>query len=267
LPDYRQTVQSYRSNKIQTACQIVQRIENWLTAIGLRLFKKQKNALRLLSFRDGLQVCLRSGTRDWDVLHEIVFAGSYGRAFEFLSKQNGSVNVLDVGGNIGLFALACARRLPQAKVFSYEPGPPNQRIYEMNRLANPDVSSRIELRHQAVGGKAREDNWFFDEANPGGSSLFGKSGKPCRVEIAAFADVVAGLPKPISLAKIDVEGAEYEILRETPPEIWRQVPAVSLELHDDPEGKSNPKLFLERMKQLGFTVEEETVCSFFLSRK
>lgn len=259
-------MQSYRSHKFLTAYQIVRRIHNWPTAIGMRLFRHRQNGARLLAFRDGFNVVLRTGTRDWDVLHEIFFAGGYHRAFSYLKNLKAPATVLDLGGNIGLFALACARNVPQATIFSCEPGPPNQRIFEINCLANPELTARIELRREAAGGKAREDDWFFDEANPGGSSLFASSGKRCRVKIAAFADIVAALPKPVALAKIDVEGAEYEILEETPAEIWQQVQAVSLELHDDPRKKMSQQIFLERMRALGFSIYEESVCSYFLCR-
>lgn len=259
-------MQDYRANKLRTVFQIMRRIHNWPTAVGMRLSRHRRTGLRLLSFRNGLNVVLRAGTRDWDVLHEIAFAGGYARALEFISHLPAGASVLDLGGNIGLFGLACARRVPGARIFAYEPGPPNFRIYEMNCLANPELSPRIELRREAVGGTAREDNWFFDEENPGGSSLFGQQGKPCRVKIAAFADVIASLPKPVALAKIDVEGAEYEILEQTPPDTWRQVAAVSLELHGDPRGRVTKNAFLDQMRARGFKVEEESVCSFFLHR-
>lgn len=257
----------YNRNKIKTARQIIQRIENWPAAIAMRLFRRQKMGLRLLAFRDGLNVVLRAGTRDWDVLHEILFAGGYARAFEFAAQAPAGSSVLDLGGNIGLFSLSCARRIPNARIFTYEPGPPNYRIFEANCLVNPDLGSRIELRRAAVGGTTREDNWSFDEANPGGSSLFGKQGKPCRVKISAFADVIMNLPKPIALVKIDVEGAEFEILEQTPPQVWHEINAISLELHDDPSGKVNQGDFLVKMRALGFTIEEESVCSFFLHRE
>lgn len=259
-------MQEYRANKLKTVFQIMQRIHNWPTAVGLRLARHRRAGLRLLTFRDGLNVVLRTGSRDWDVLHEIAFAGSYARALAFAAHAPAGASVLDLGGNIGLFSLVAARRVPGARIFAYEPGPPNFRIFEMNCLANPEPGARIELRRAAVGGSAREDNWFFDEDNPGGSGLFAQHGQPCRVKIAAFADVMAGLPQPVALLKIDIEGAEYEILEQTPPDLWRRVGAVSLELHDDPRGKMTRTAFLEHMRSLGFKIEEETVCSFFLHR-
>src|ERR1035438_165477 len=132
-------MQSYRKNKLRTLIQMVHRIYNWPTAFTLRLFRGRRSGLRLLAFRDGFNVMLRSGSRDWDVLHEILFAGSYSRAFEFAASLPSGGSVLDLGGNIGLFSLTCARRAPGARIFAYEPGPPNFRMFEMNCLANPDL--------------------------------------------------------------------------------------------------------------------------------
>jgi len=153
-----------------------------------------------------------------------------------------------------------------ATVHVFEPGPPNLRILEMNRLANPQLGQRIQVHCDAVGGTTRSGKWFFDEANPGGSSLFGQRGLGVDVQISAFADVVGALPDPISLIKIDIEGAEYGIVEKTPIEIWQRVPALSLELHDDPEGKTSNDQLLKKMEGFGYRVQPERVCSFFLTR-
>src|SRR5436190_21138437 len=128
-------MQSYRRNKLRTVLQIVRGIENWPTALELRM-RRSHRSLRLLSFRDGLNLVCRGGTRDWDVAHELLFAGGYRRAFDYLSKLPGSPLVLDLGGNLGLFSLLAARAHPRADIFAYEPGPPNHRLFEMNLLAN-----------------------------------------------------------------------------------------------------------------------------------
>jgi FkbM family methyltransferase len=258
-------MQSYGSNKLKTAIDIVRRIDNWPTGMELRL-RKCKPGLRLLRFRDGLNVVCRGATRDWDVVHELLFAGSYGRAIEYLKGTSNQPRVLDLGGNIGLFSLLAARAHPKAEIHSYEPGPPNYRLFEMNLLGNPNLADRIQLCKAAVGGKERDTEWHFDEANPGGSSLFGTSGTKYRVSIRAFGDVVAGMGSFIDLAKIDIEGAEFELLAETPPLVWEKVRAVSLELHDDPARRVSQAEFLKQMRGYGYRIEEETVCSYFLHR-
>ncbi len=255
----------YKRNKIKTAWQIIQEIENWPAAFGMRL-RQKRPGLRLLNFRNGLNIACRGGTRDWDVVHELYFAGGYGRAMNFLKNLPGEPVVLDLGGNIGLFSLLAAQTHPAALVYAYEPGPPNYRMFEMNCLANPGLLKRIHLCKEAVAGQTRIAEWLFDEQNPGGSGLFGRDGIKYQVQIRAFAEVLDSVANDIALVKIDIEGAEYEVLQSTPPELWKRIQAISLELHDSPDGKISQADFIKRMGGLGFKVEQETVISFFLHR-
>lgn len=255
----------YGSNKLKTAWNIVRRIENWPTALDMRL-RRHRSGLRLLNFRSGLNLICRGGSRDWDVVHELLFAGGYRRALTFLETLPGQPLVLDLGGNIGLFSLLAASSHAAAEVHAFEPGPPNSRLFEMNRLANPTLADRIQVHLEAVGGTTRTAEWRFDELNPGGSGLFATEGAKFTVQIRAFADVVASLPAPVALAKIDIEGAEFELLAATPPEAWQRISAISLELHQDPAGEVSQAQFLEQMTHYGYRIQEEAVCSFFLQR-
>lgn len=255
----------YRHNKLKTAWEIMQRIENWPTAFGMRIWQR-RTGLRLLNFRDGLNVVCRGGNVDWVVLHELLFAGSYLRSLEYLKSKANKPVILDLGGNIGLFSLLAARAHPAAEIYAYEPGPPNYRLFEMNCLTNASLAKRIHLEKEAVGGHSRQAEWFFDDLNPGASGLFGNRGAKFTVQIRAFADLIRLLPAPVDLVKIDIEGAEYELLAETPPEVWKRVNAISLELHDDPSGAVPRQSYLEQLNNLGYTIEEEEVCSLFLHR-
>jgi FkbM family methyltransferase len=136
----------------------------------------------------------------------------------------------------------------------------------MNCLANPQLEGQIRLHRYAVGSRTTAAKWFFDENNPGGSSLFGEDGNGIDVKIRSFADIINDVAGEISLLKIDIEGAEYDILRETPPAVWRQIPAVSLELHHDPRREMSNEQFLDQVKTFGYHIEPEGVCSFFLKR-
>jgi FkbM family methyltransferase len=255
----------YKHNKLLTALQIVRHIENWPTAWAMRI-ARQGQGLRLLRFRNGLNLVCRGGTRDWDVVHELMFAKSYCYAFEYLSAVSQPTVILDLGGNIGLFSLLATQSNPQATVQVFEPGPPNLQILKINLLANPDLGKRIHLHREAVGGETESAKWFFDEANPGGSSLFGHGKSGFDVQMLAFAQVVGMLNGVISLVKIDIEGAEYDIVEKTPANVWQRIPAISLELHDDPKGETSKDQLLNQMRELGYRVQPERVCSFFLTR-
>jgi len=256
----------YHRNKFKTLTEIVRRVENWPSAVRMRL-RRGDSGLRLLNFRDGLNVLCRAGSRDWDVIHELLFAGSYGFAMHHLKQLKHRPMVIDLGGNIGLFSLLTAIQRDDVTVHTFEPGPPNYRLLEMNLLANPRLAERVCLHREAVGGANATVNWFFDEKNPGGSSLYETSGKSFPVTIRAFADVVASIGERIDLAKIDIEGAEFDLIRNTPPSVWEKISAISLELHDDPAGQMTQAQFLDRMKFFGYSIKEESVCTYFLERR
>jgi FkbM family methyltransferase len=139
-------------------------------------------------------------------------------------------------------------------------------MFEINCLLNAELSSRIHLRKEAVAGETRMTEWHFDAENPGGSGLFSSSGNSFSVQVRAFADVIDSLPDKVALAKIDIEGAEFELLERTPPQIWGKISAISLELHDDPKGKMKQVEFLDCLRGFGFHIEEESVYSYYLHR-
>jgi FkbM family methyltransferase len=259
-------MQEYRANKLRTALDIVRRIENWPTALALRL-RRHRPGLRLLAFRNGLNVVCRRDTRDWDVIHELLFAGGYDRALQALSLLPGEPVVLDLGSNIGLFSLRAAAAHPRAQVHAFEPGPPNYRLFEINRLANPSLADRVHLHREAVAGEERTTEWRFDDRNPGASGLYGQGGATFPVRVRAFADVLAALPGQVALAKIDIEGAEYELLNFTPAALWKRVDAISLELHSDPAARQSQEAVLQQFLNLGYQAEQEKVCSYYLHRQ
>lgn len=256
---------SYQRNKLKTAVDIFRQIENWPTAFAMRLQQKRPG-LRLLAFRNGLNVVCRGGTNDWAVIHELYFKGVYNRAMTYLKELPGQPQILDLGANIGLFSLMAAAAHANAEIHAYEPGPPNYRLLEMNRLANPALAKRIHPNQEAVGAETRQAEWFFDNQNPAGSGLYGQGGEKYPVQIRAFTEVIQAVEDEIALAKIDIEGAEYEVLASTPAESWRRIRAISLEVHHDPSRKSSPEEFLKKMRGLGFQVEEENVINYFLHR-
>ena len=55
------------------------------------------------------------------------------------------------------------------------------------------------------------------------------------------------------LLKCDIEGAEYEVFLNTPPEVLRQIKQMVMEWHFFPEiGEEKPKQLEEYLRELGF---------------
>lgn len=124
------------------------------------------------------------------------------------------MGVADVGANIGLLTVAAARRVgPAGKVFAFEPeDEPREclaRTLHLNGLAWVDLSA------SAVG---RQKGRLTFHVSPilGHSSLYALpaeegEAREVRVEVARLDDVVAKSQR-LDVVKIDVEGAELDVL-------------------------------------------------------
>jgi FkbM family methyltransferase len=128
--------------------------------------------------------------------------------------------VLDIGANIGLFALAARRHFPSANIHCYEP---NQVV--MTHLRSHCATIGAHVHESAVG----ETEGRASLSNPG-DSLHGvtKNDAAGSVRIESFASVVGALGS-IDLLKLDCEGAEWGLFRCREP--WHNIRAVTMEYH------------------------------------
>jgi FkbM family methyltransferase len=222
-----------------------------------------------LSFREGFEVAYRPETEDWEVVKEVMLYGVYSVCLEHVTRQTDKLPVLDLGANIGLFSLRIAHMRPEVEVHAYEPAPRNLQMISTNLHVNPTLLPRVKVHAEAVGGSTRTASFFYDEKVPQGSSLFTSNSQGnIPVTVRSFAEIVEGLSTPLGLVKMDVEGAEYEILRQTSPKIWEKVRALSIEIHDDPAGKLPKKEMLAQIESLGYTgvKEKAGASSYFFYR-
>lgn len=255
--------------KCATFREAIHKVENWTSAIDIRLHQNRRTP-RLLSFRNGLNVVCRGRSSDWDVISELLLTGGYARAMQHLGQIPGDPVVLDLGGNIGVFSLLAALRHPTAQLYLYEPAPENRRQCELNRLLNPSLAGRIHINPEGIGGHTQLTEFYYDDASPQSSGLYCGGTTSYPVQILAFEEAVSRLGSRIALAKIDVEGAEFEILECTPAAVWAKIDAVSLEIHDDPKGKVSLTGFIDALRKLGFSrIEREAFgpASYFLTRE
>jgi FkbM family methyltransferase len=252
--------------KLRTFGRTLQRIENWPAAVALRVFR-QRQKIRLLSFRSGLNVLCRSGV-DWPVVADVALLDNYERGLRFIEQHPGQPLVLDLGANIGLFSLLVTQRHPCAEVYAYEPALPSMQILEAHRLLNPSLGNRIQTRLEGVGGSSRLAKFFYDEQSPQSSGFSQSTSTTFEIQIRAFGELVQSMSQPVALVKLDIEGSEYEILRDTNPSIWQRISAISMEIHPDPAGKMQIPEFLDAMSALGFRHYREPVgpATYFFHR-
>ena len=255
----------YKRNKFGTALAFMQRIRNWPAAWAMKI-RPRRGDLGFLNFRDGLNLMIREGTGDEAVMHELLFAGGYRRALSYLSKATDCA-VLDLGANIGLFSLVAARLNPKIQVYAYEPGPENADLMQINLLINPALKDRIHVLRKGVSGLEGKAKWSFDSDNPGASGLFHDGSRKLEVELVSLGQVLEEAGKRQAFVKMDIEGSEYDVIRDTPESVWNQVCGLAFELHDDPKNLIGRDDFLARVEGFGFHIEKEEIISYFAYRR
>lgn len=254
--------------KLNTFGRAVRRIENWPTALALRTLPQQHDT-KAFRFRNGLKVLCRPGTEDWNVLTEVLLTDGYQRAFDYLRALPGAPHVLDLGANIGLFSLRAALEHPHVRVTAYEPAPPTIAVLKQNLLANPQLSARINVAECGAGSSTRTARFFYDESSAQSAGIYYERPGAFDVPLRSFADIVAAIPGQIALLKMDIEGAEFEIVRDTPAIVWNGVRAIAIELHPPLENTFGPDALLVKLQQAGFSVQKERIgtASYFLYRE
>jgi len=180
---------------------------------------------------------VRKGTFDSGIINCVICSNEY----RLPTKLNGVV--IDLGGHIGSFAYYAASKT--ATVYSYEAHPCNVPILVANAIMSHSLGYAVYPYWCAVTGKrvnyavgiARSFPRQWDMHNTGGLGIAPKQGDMLDVPTCPIADlpnIISILPETpswtweqVTLIKIDVEGAEYDILENLP----YRVPKIVGEYH------------------------------------
>jgi FkbM family methyltransferase len=153
------------------------------------------------------------------------------RIMDLLSA--GAETILDVGSNIGWYAIRFAKRLPKALVHAFEPMPVSHAFLQRNVALN-DVGNRVCCYNYGLSDKCGGFDFFMPQAGSVNASLSNVSG-------AKNASVVVGLTLTLDqwcanqrlqpdFIKCDVEGAELLVFRGASRTLAQARPVVFTEL-------------------------------------
>jgi FkbM family methyltransferase len=130
--------------------------------------------------------------------------------WDYLASLKEDDVFVDVGAHIGLYSIYAASLLRQGKVVAIEPNPKNYKALfkaiQLNRLKNV-----VALNIAAWSKECRLPLYIKGSSDP--HSLVSKSSKYIIVRAMKLDDCINKLGlKKISLIKIDVEGAEVQVI-------------------------------------------------------
>ena len=216
--------------------------------------RSETHNIRIVEYQ-GFKIALRSRSVD-----ELILSKSY-QQHRFFPRNfafKGYETVIDLGAHIGVFALIAASACPLGKVFAIEACQENYDLLQKNLTLNGmenTFSSHLAIASKA--GKVElildEENWAHcirDNITPEGP----QPNQLVKAQTLAQYLNVHGIDS-VDYLKMNVEGAEYEILLKSQNDTLRKVKQFNIEFH--PSGRWNGQLLEQRLRQLGFITNIE----------
>ncbi len=236
-------------------------IKNILKYIVRNSFREQMYLKSKLFFKKRYQLVenLKFDNYKIDIIDAKSFLAQYDEIFvnhsyQFKTKSQNPI-IIDCGSNIGLSVLYYKKAYPNAIVHSFEP---DQKVFmTLFNNINKNNLQKVYLNNCAVWVKNGTID-FFHENSDGGHLVNDdiSEGNISKVECISLSDYISKFDL-IDFLKIDIEGAEYEIMMDSSMYI-NKVKYLFLEFHS--KGNDEWKLIeiLEILSKNRFSFKIET---------
>ena len=165
--------------------------------------------------------------------------------------------VIDVGANIGFFTVKFGRWVgPSGRVIAIEPESRNVAALR-RRVAGAKLGHVVECVQAVAAGQPGELRLALNPLHPGDHRI-GAVGEPVRA--LTLDEITKGSPRPVSLVKIDVQGAEKMVLAGAGRLLAADRPALFIEVDDEALRGfgSSARELIETVIELGYTANSLT---------
>lgn len=165
--------------------------------------------------------------------------GTYEREVQALFRRfvQPGTTVLDLGANFGFYSLLAARLAgPKGRVIAFEPMPTTLSILKRHFAINPALARRVTMIESAVGDVDGETTIGFENDLASASiHPLDQVSRTLTVPIVRLDTLLENgvIRPPISFAKIDVEGAEVDVLNGAAHLLSTHRPALVVSCHSE----------------------------------
>jgi FkbM family methyltransferase len=207
--------------------------------IGIKNYNKQSQEKRKIQMKTikvkisnwEYALTLRSQA-DKSVFEEIFKLGEYKNAEE--KMKNAKNYIIDAGAQAGFFSLYARALNPGVKIIAIEPDEENLIAME-NNFSQNNIKD-VEIVSSALAGTRSVRDFFVSQDFHDHSlnkNLVKKIARKVKVQGLTFNDICEKYKiNQIDLFKMDIEGAEYEVLNSLSQNDWDKINSVVLEYHD-----------------------------------
>jgi FkbM family methyltransferase len=171
---------------------------------------------------------------------------------------------VDVGAHIGFFTMQMAAAVgPSGRVYAFEPSDPNADLLERS-IAENRFQDRIVFQRAAVGAAEGSATLTFpaETLNSGGAYLLRDDAVPLEGHLKKDVPLVAldrlALRRPVRFIKMDVEGAEPQVIAGASRILNEDRPLILSELHPTQLARASGMTaddFLGQMRGLGYRAQ------------
>jgi FkbM family methyltransferase len=224
---------------------IVYKFDNWYSFLSNYI--GFKNEAKIYKFRNSIRIKTNEGIDSITI------------AVIFIKKEYGEVKnnstVIDIGANIGVYSIFAATTSKNTIVYAYEPMPKSYKLLLENIRIN-SLGKNIFPFQQGVCAKKEKRKLFLASASPFHSLYGAKEGrKYLEIDCVSLKDIFDDNKiKECDILKLDCEGAEFEILYNTPKEYLEKIKEIRLEYHNQVQVKKdyNIKSLMSFLQKGGF---------------
>jgi len=212
--------------------------------------------------QSGSTVMVRNRTSDQDTYREIFSDPGYASTLELIHKLTVGGRIVDLGANAGFFTLRCLLENPHVQVTAYEPMAENAESWRIN-LALNGLSDRATLHVAAVDAAPGPSKTFYTNSGHSSASFHYGYGEETSVQVEGVNEALAGIDGRIALLKIDIEGAEFEVIPAINPSNWKRIDAIAIEIHgrENLDGEDLKKAILAQGFRLA---DDHPLCQLFI---
>lgn len=184
------------------------------------------------------------------------------REYGFLDKF---ITIIDIGANVGAFAVYAALSSPRAKIYCFEPEEQNY-SYLTENINNNSLGDRIFTVKSAIASHSSKKDLAIGESPIHSfiSSLISKNHNKTiyryqKVDCTTLRDFLEMENiTQIDLLKLNCEGSEYEILESLSKIYYERIQNIRLEYHNFENLGKNGKYLAEVLETNGYEIQKFT---------
>jgi FkbM family methyltransferase len=225
-------------NKIGFFIESCKLIKNWYN-IPFVYYKIIKEKYFIINLRNNLKCKIRIKSTDLQAFANVWLNKEYEEIGFFIESDE---TVIDIGAHIGLFTVYASQFCKNGKIISCEPIKENFELLKENVSINN--LSNIILYNNAITDKNDKVKVYLNN-DSAANSIYGNGENYEEISTLSLSKILDENMNEKNCLKLDCEGAEYQIINNTPDKYFKKITKICLEYHVI----NNDKIQLEKLKK------------------